>query len=222
LCCPSRNSCPGLAARGAELVRLPGGHHFGGYYAALATQIADGLSRRSAGSHRARPTPRGRCGDRDPAGRRADQIRAGQAVGGRCSSTAFLHTAIFYPANYGFIPRTLSPDGDPLDCLVVGPNPVVPGAMLRSRPIGALLTEDENGADENILAVPVDALHPFYRDITRPADLPEILLQQIAHFLSHYKDLEPGKWVSIKRWTDAEEAFEIVRAGIERAARSGG
>src|SRR5499427_9711568 len=73
----------------------------------------------------------------------------------------FLHTAMFYPANYGFIPRTLSPDGDPLDCLVVGPNPVVPGAVLRSRPVGALLTEDENGADEKILAVPVDALHPF-------------------------------------------------------------
>jgi inorganic pyrophosphatase len=133
----------------------------------------------------------------------------------------FLHTAMFYPANYGFIPRTLSPDGDPVDCLVVGPNPVVPGAVLRSRPVGALLTEDENGADEKILAVPVDELHPFYGHITAPADLPEILLQQIAHFFSHYKDLEPGKWVRIKRWTDAQEAFEIIRAGIERAARSG-
>jgi inorganic pyrophosphatase len=128
----------------------------------------------------------------------------------------FLHTAMFYPANYGFIPHTLSPDGDPLDCLVVALSPVMPGAVLRSRPVGALLTEDEKGADEKILAVPVDDLHPFYRNVSRPEDLPEILLQQFAHFFSHYKDLEPGKWARIKHWAGAETAFEIVRASIER------
>src|ERR687895_198979 len=110
----------------------------------------------------------------------------------------FLHTAMFYPANYGFIPHTLSEDGDPVDCMVVGPTPVVPGVVLRSRPIGALLMEDEKGVDEKIRAVPVDKLHPFYRQVSSHRDLPDILLQQIEHFFAHYKDLEQGKWVKVK------------------------
>src|SRR5438552_8166576 len=129
----------------------------------------------------------------------------------------FLHTAMFYPANYGFIPHTLSEDGDPLDCMVVGPTPVVPGVVLPARPIGALLMEDEAGIDEKILAVPVDRLHPFYRSVVSHRDLPEILLGQIEHFFTHYKDLEKGKWSKVRRWADVQEAIELIRAGIERA-----
>src|SRR5690348_12798826 len=107
----------------------------------------------------------------------------------------FLHTAMFYPGNYGFIPQTLSEDGDPCDVLVVGHVPVVPGAVIRCRPVGALVMEDEAGGDEKILAVPVDALHPFYTNVRSYEDLPVVLREQIAHFFQHYKDLEKGKWV---------------------------
>jgi inorganic pyrophosphatase len=133
----------------------------------------------------------------------------------------FLHTAMFYPGNYGFIPHTLSPDGDPCDVLVVGQVPVVPGAIVRSRPIGALLMEDEAGADEKIVAVPVDALHPFYRDVHSYQDLPPILCEQIAHFFQHYKDLERGKWVNIVRWVGTEDACDLIRAAIARAQSPG-
>jgi inorganic pyrophosphatase len=129
----------------------------------------------------------------------------------------FLHTSMFYPANYGFIPHTLSEDGDPIDCMVVVPTPVVPGVVLRSRPIGALLMEDESGIDEKILAVPVDELHPFYRAVSSYRDLPDILRQQIEHFFTHYKDLEPGKWVKVRRWAEPTEACDLIRAAIERA-----
>lgn len=130
----------------------------------------------------------------------------------------FLHSAMFYPGNYGFVPGTLAEDGDPLDVLIVGPSPVVSGAVVRCRPIGALLMEDEKGPDEKILAVPADALHPFYSDVRSYRDLPPLLCDQIAHFFSHYKDLEPGKWVRITRWAEAREAAELVAAAIARAA----
>jgi len=130
----------------------------------------------------------------------------------------FLHTAMFYPGNYGFIPHTLAEDGDPLDIIVVGTTPVVPGAIIRSRPVGALLMEDEAGPDEKILAVPVDKLHPYYSGIRTYQDLPQILCDQIAHFFKHYKDLEKGKWVSIVRWVGPDEAAELIRQGIARAA----
>jgi inorganic pyrophosphatase len=130
----------------------------------------------------------------------------------------FLHTAMFYPGNYGFVPHTLSADGDPCDVLVVSRVPVVPGAIIRSRPVGALLMEDEAGADEKIVAVPVDALHPFYTDIRNYTDLPPLLCEQIAHFFQHYKDLERGKWVTIVRWVDAAAACDLVSAAIARAA----
>src|SRR6185437_3468823 len=133
----------------------------------------------------------------------------------------FLHTAMFYPANYGFIPHTLSEDGDPCDVMVVGPTKVVPGAVIRSRPIGALMMEDEAGLDEKILAVPVDALHPYYTGIRSHEDLPAILRDQIAHFFRHYKDLEKGKWVTIVRWVGVEESHALIRTGIERAAKAG-
>ncbi|HWB48229.1 MAG TPA: inorganic diphosphatase [Stellaceae bacterium] len=129
----------------------------------------------------------------------------------------FLHTAMVYPGNYGFVPHTLSEDGDPIDVLIVGPASVVPGAVVRCRPVGALLMEDEHGSDEKIVAVPVDALHPFYTNIASYQDLPPILCEQIAHFFRHYKDLEPGKWVKIVRWAGAEEALGLIAAAIARA-----
>ena len=129
----------------------------------------------------------------------------------------FLHTAMFYPGNYGFIPHTLADDGDPMDVLVVGPTPVVPGAIIRCRPIGALMMVDEKGGDEKILAVPVDALHPFYLGVESWRGLPAVMTDQIAHFFQHYKDLEKGKETTIKGWADPAEAGEIIRASIERA-----
>lgn len=128
----------------------------------------------------------------------------------------FLHTSMVYPGNYGFIPHTLAADGDPVDVIVVGQAPVASGAVIRSRPIGALLMEDEAGADEKILAVPVDKLHPFYAKVQSYLDLPEILIEQVAHFFNHYKDLEKGKWVSVVKWIDRHEAKELIVQGIER------
>jgi inorganic pyrophosphatase len=129
----------------------------------------------------------------------------------------FLHTAMFYPGNYGFIPHTLSADGDPCDVLVVSQVPVVPGAVIRCRPVGALVMEDEAGGDEKILAVPVDALHPFYKGVQSYRDLPPIMCEQMAHFFQHYKDLEKGKWVTIVRWLDAEGAEQLIVEAIARA-----
>jgi inorganic pyrophosphatase len=135
----------------------------------------------------------------------------------------FLHTAMFYPGNYGFIPHTLADDGDPMDVIVVGPTPVVPGAIIRCRPVGALIMRDEAGGDEKILAVPVDKLHPFYVGVDSWRSLPAILTEQIAHFFKHYKDLEKGKSVEIVRWADAAEAGELIKASIDAyAAKQGG
>jgi inorganic pyrophosphatase len=130
----------------------------------------------------------------------------------------FLHTAMFYPGNYGFIPQTLSADGDPCDVLVVTQVAVVPGAVIRCRPVGALVMEDEAGLDEKVLAVPVDDLHPFYTGIKSYRDLPAIMCEQVAHFFQHYKDLEKGKWVTIVRWLDAEAAEQLVMDAISRGA----
>jgi inorganic pyrophosphatase len=129
----------------------------------------------------------------------------------------FLHTAMFYPGNYGFVPHTLAEDGDPIDVLIVGPAAVVPGAVVRCRPIGALIMKDEHGPDEKILAVPVDDLHPFYSGIKSHQDLPPMLCEQIAHFFRHYKDLEPGKWVEIAGWANADEAARLITVAIARA-----
>jgi inorganic pyrophosphatase len=129
----------------------------------------------------------------------------------------FLHTAMFYPANYGFVPHTLSADGDPIDVLVICQTPVVPGAVIRSRPIGALMLEDEHGGDEKIVAVPVDALHPYYTDVRESDDLPQALRDQIGHFFQHYKDLERGKWVTVGHWVGAEEARRLVMDAVARS-----
>jgi inorganic pyrophosphatase len=133
----------------------------------------------------------------------------------------FLHTAMFYPGNYGFIPQTLSQDGDPCDVLVIAPVAVVPGAVIRCRPVGALLMEDQAGIDEKIIAVPVDALHPYYKGINSYLDLPEIMREQIAHFFQHYKDLEKGKWTSVGRWADVEMSQRLIMESIERASKTG-
>jgi inorganic pyrophosphatase len=129
----------------------------------------------------------------------------------------FLHTAMAYPGNYGFIPHTLSGDGDPVDVVVVGRHPVISGAVLRVRPVGVLQMEDEGGEDEKILAVPVNKLHPYYNEVQSYLDLPEILREQIVHFFTHYKDLEKGKWSRIRQWQGPAEAAQAIMAGIERA-----
>jgi inorganic pyrophosphatase len=126
----------------------------------------------------------------------------------------FLHTAMTYPCNYGFVPHTLSGDGDPCDVLVVGRRPLMPGCVLGVRPVGVLIMEDEAGRDEKILAVPATRLHPFYNDVKSYTDLPEIMREQIAHFFQHYKDLEKNKWVKVLGWENADRAAEIILEGI--------
>ncbi|MFP5440502.1 MAG: inorganic diphosphatase [Gammaproteobacteria bacterium] len=125
----------------------------------------------------------------------------------------FMATPMFYPANYGYIPGTLSDDGDALDVLVVTPYPVAPGSVVRCRPIGVLHMSDEAGIDTKLVAVPHEKLSALYADVREVADLPKLLPQQIQHFFENYKDLEPGKWVKVDRWGDAAEArAEIVNA----------
>jgi inorganic pyrophosphatase len=124
---------------------------------------------------------------------------------------------MFYPGNYGFIPHTLSDDGDPCDVIIPNNIPVVPGCVVRCRPIGVLLMEDENGQDEKIIALPIDKLNPFYTGIKSYKDMPQALMDQIAHFFQHYKDLEKGKWVKIVRWADADEACKMIMQALERA-----
>lgn len=126
----------------------------------------------------------------------------------------FMATPMFYPANYGFIPQTLGDDGDPLDVLVVTPYPVVPGAVIRARPVGVLNMSDEAGQDAKVIAVPHDKLSALYKNIKEYSDLPELLLKQIQHFFENYKDLEPGKWVKVDNWQGADAA----RAAITKAA----
>lgn len=132
----------------------------------------------------------------------------------------FLHTAMWYPGNYGFIPHTLSGDGDPVDVLVLGQVPVMPGAVMRSRPVGVLLMEDDAGTDEKIIAVPVAKLHPYHLEVSELTDIPQILRDQIAHFFAHYKDLEKGKWSKVLGWGDAKKAETMILEGIERAKKT--
>jgi inorganic pyrophosphatase len=129
----------------------------------------------------------------------------------------FLHTPMRYPGNYGFVPHTLSQDGDSIDVLVANTRPIVPGAVINVRPIGVFKMEDDAGLDEKILAVPVPKLTKRYAHVTNYTDLPEITLAQIEHFFSHYKDLEPGKWVKVIGWGDADEARQMIADAIARA-----
>ena len=131
----------------------------------------------------------------------------------------FLYTAMRYPGNYGFIPHTLSGDGDPCDVLIANTRAIVPGAIMSVRPVGVLLMEDNAGEDEKIIAVPSRHLTQRYDRVRSHADLPEITIKQIEHFFEHYKDLEPGKWVKIIRWGDAEDAHRLILEAIERARK---
>ncbi len=126
----------------------------------------------------------------------------------------FMSTAMHYPCNYGYIPKTLSKDGDPVDVLVVTPVPLISGVVVRCRPIGMLKMTDEAGGDAKLLAVPVDKLCNLYRNVESPRDLPELALAQIAHFFEHYKDLEPGKWVKVEGWVGPEEAKAEIMDGV--------
>ncbi|MEE9347738.1 MAG: inorganic diphosphatase [Robiginitomaculum sp.] len=131
----------------------------------------------------------------------------------------FLYTSMRYPCNYGFIPHTLSDDGDPTDVLVVGQRALMPGCVVRARPVGVLLMEDEAGFDEKIVAVPHQSLTAYYDQIQTYKDLPQLMQDRIPHFFEHYKDLEPNKWVKILGWGDKEKAGELIAAGIKAAAK---
>jgi len=133
----------------------------------------------------------------------------------------FLYTPMRYPGNYGFVPHTLSDDGDPIDVLVANTRPIVPGAVINVKPIGVLKMEDDGGGDEKIIAVPSAKLTKRYEDVHNYTDLPEITWRQIEHFFVHYKDLEPGKWVKLQGWGDALEAQRLIVEAIERARAKG-
>ena len=128
----------------------------------------------------------------------------------------FMSTAMHYPCNYGYVPHTLSEDGDPVDVLVVTPIPLITGVVVRCRPVGMLKMTDEAGIDAKVIAVPVDKLTSLYSHVKSPDDLPQLLLKQISHFFEHYKDLEPGKWVKVEGWVGLEGAREEILSGVAR------
>ena len=129
----------------------------------------------------------------------------------------FLYTSMRYPGNYGFIPHTLSDDGDPCDVLIANQRGIVPGALVAVRPVGVLRMQDEAGGDEKIVAVPVSRLTRRYENVHNYTDLPKITLDQIQHFFEHYKDLEPGKWVKLAGWGDATKAKQLIVEAMDRA-----
>jgi inorganic pyrophosphatase len=128
----------------------------------------------------------------------------------------FLYTPMTYPGNYGFVPHTLSEDGDPIDVLICNTRPLVPGCVINVRPIGVMIMEDDGGKDEKIIAVPVPKLTQRYDKIKNYTDMPEITLKQIEHFFEHYKDLEPGKWVKIGGWQNVDVAKTLILEAIAR------
>lgn len=129
----------------------------------------------------------------------------------------FVHTSMVYPANYGFIPHTLGGDGDPVDMMVLGEMPVIPGAVLRSRPVAVLMMEDDGGMDEKIIGVPVSKMFPYHDNINDLDDIRPIIKEQIEHFFMHYKDLEKGKWAKVLGWEGADKAKQLIVEGIENA-----
>lgn len=128
-----------------------------------------------------------------------------------------LHTPMRYPVNYGFIPHTLAEDGDPIDALIVARTPFIPGSIARVRPIGVLMMTDDGGGDVKLLCVNVNKVYPYYSGVHEHTDLPEILLQQIEHFFTHYKDLEPGKWTRCEGWQGRATAERLIIESIDRA-----
>lgn len=137
-------------------------------------------------------------------------------VSGALTVDRFLYTPMRYPGNYGFVPHTLSEDGDPIDVLVCNTRPIVPGAVMNCRPIGVLVMEDDGGQDEKIIAVPAESISRRYVNVSESADLPEITRYQIQHFFEHYKDLEPDKWVRIEGWGDCAAAKTMIIQAIDR------
>jgi len=133
----------------------------------------------------------------------------------------FMHTAMHYPCNYGFVPNTLSEDGDPVDVLVVSQFALMPGCVVPCRPVGVLMMEDEAGMDAKVLAVPASRLKPVYDHVKGPEDLPAFLLDQIRHFFEHYKDLESNKWVKVTGWQGADAARAEIEASVARLAEQG-
>ena len=132
----------------------------------------------------------------------------------------FMGTAMHYPCNYGYVPNTISGDGDPVDVLVITPFPLIPGVVVRCRPIGILNMHDEAGADGKVLAVPIDKILPIYQHWQKPEDLNVLRLNQIQHFFEHYKDLEPGKWVKIDGWGGTDDARAEILNGVENYKKS--
>lgn len=128
----------------------------------------------------------------------------------------YLYTSMRYPGNYGFVPNTLSDDGDPVDVMVASTRAITPGAVMNCRPIGVLKMSDEAGGDEKILAVPTNKLTRRYENVKNYTDLPQITIEQIQHFFEHYKDLEKEKWVRVEGWGDAEEAKKLIQEAIDR------
>jgi inorganic pyrophosphatase len=133
----------------------------------------------------------------------------------------FMATAMFYPCNYGYVPDSLAEDGDPLDVMVVTPHPLIAGTVITCRPVGVLEMEDEAGDDAKIVAVPVSKVTRIYDKVLAAADLPEGLVHTIEHFFTHYKDLEPGKWVKVRGWGDADTARGYIESALRRFVREG-
>jgi inorganic pyrophosphatase len=131
----------------------------------------------------------------------------------------FMGTSMHYPCNYGYVPQTIAPDGDPVDVLVVTPFPLQPGVVIPCRPLGILKMEDEAGGDSKLVAVPTEKICAMYKDIQKMEDLPVLLVSQIKHFFEHYKDLEPGKWVKVVGWDGIEAAKAEVSGGLAAFAK---
>jgi len=131
----------------------------------------------------------------------------------------FMGTSMHYPCNYGYVPDTVADDGDPVDVLVITPFPLIPGVVVRCRPIGVLRMTDESGGDAKVLAVPIDKVLPIYTHWQKPDDMNDLRLQQIQHFFEHYKDLEPGKWVKVDGWYGPDEAKKEILSGVENYRR---
>ncbi|MBI4005115.1 MAG: inorganic diphosphatase [Gammaproteobacteria bacterium] len=132
----------------------------------------------------------------------------------------FLNTSMYYPCNYGYVPRTLAKDGDPVDVLIATPMPLIHGAVIRCRPVGMLEMTDEAGDDSKILAVPLDSVSKFHHNVNSPDDIQPALLNLITHFFEHYKDLEPKKWVKIEGWRDAQTAKNEIIDSLQRYDKS--
>jgi inorganic pyrophosphatase len=131
----------------------------------------------------------------------------------------FVHTPMVYPMNYAYIPQTLANDGDPIDVLIPTPEPLIPGCVIRCRPVGVLIMEDESGMDEKIIAVPHHKVNPRYDEVQELSDLPKFLVEQVTYFFEHYKDMNPEKWVKVQGMEGKEKAMELINEGVARFSK---